>query len=293
MKTYDLPPLSSLRAFEAAARRASFKAAAAELFVTPTAISHQLRQLEAALGVRLLNRSPRSVTLTPEGLELYTAVAAGFRELSEVTRRLKKRPVPVLTLSATPAFIGHWLMPRLEALRRLLPADRLRLHASNDVMDLRAGESDIAIRYDTKPAENLVTTPLREDRFAPICSPRLAITKPTHLRRAGLIHVDGRRTPRPVPDWARWCDRARLKGLDTEAGLRFTDSMHAVQAAVAGQGVALASLVLVADALRAGILVQPFEPTLAGATYYFVCAPEVSARDDVAALRDWFVEELQ
>ncbi|HEU5442684.1 MAG TPA: LysR substrate-binding domain-containing protein [Steroidobacteraceae bacterium] len=287
-----LPPLAALRAFEAAARRLSFKQAAAELFVTPTAISHQVRQLEDFLGMRVLDRSPRSVSLTPAGKELYEATAAGFAQIARALSRLHRGPgYAALTLSATPAFLGQWLIPRLGELRRLLPGIDLRLHASNTALALEASDAEIAIRYGKGPFPGLDATALASDRFAPVCSPALRLGRIADLRNVSLIHIDGMRVPRPQPTWARWCAQARVN-LDVEVGLRFSDSLHALQAAVAGQGVVLASLVLAADALKSGLLVQPFGESLPGATYHFICSRESSARTDVLALRDWLLRSL-
>lgn len=293
MAAHDLPPLNALRAFEVTARRASFKAAAAELFVTPTAISHQIRLLEEYLALRLLHRTSRAVTLTPEGKSLFEATASGLAEISRAVSHLRQGRVQApLTLSATTAFLSHWLVPRLDDLRRALPDLDLRLHAAESIVELRSGSVDLAIRYGSGPFAGVEATPLRRDAFAPICSPRLGISTVADLRGAKLIHVDGRRTPQPPPDWPRWCARAGISGVRTSAGLRFNDSMHAVQAAVAGQGVAIVSLVLAADALTSGLLVRPFRQLLRGETYHFVNAPELSGRADVSVLRDWFGRNL-
>jgi LysR family glycine cleavage system transcriptional activator len=293
MPHHDLPPLSALRAFEAAARRASFKAAAAELFVTPTAISHQIRQLETWLGVRVLDRSPRAVSLTPPGIELYEAAASSFAEISRAVSRVRQQPAPAaLTLSATSGFLSQWLVPRLADVRRVVPDLDLRLHASDAVVALRAGSIDVAIRYGKGPYPGVDATSLKADSFAPVCSPKLKLSRLSELRRAVLIHVEGRRVPRPLPSWARWCARAGVTGVNVEAGLRFTDGLHAVQAAIASHGVAIVSLVLVADALDSGLLVQPFAEVLRGDTYHFVCASGLSTRKDVVALRTWFQDSL-
>ncbi|MBJ6763687.1 LysR family transcriptional regulator [Myxococcaceae bacterium JPH2] len=293
MPPYELPPLNALRAFDAAARHASFKAAAAELFVTPTAISHQIRQLEDYLGVRVLDRTPRAVSLTPAGAELHEATTTGFSDISRVVSRLRRGPTPAtLTLSSTPGFLSQWLVPRLDAVRRLLPEVELRLHAGDAPVSLRAGEVDVAIRYGKGPFPGTEAVALKRDTFAPVCSPRLKLTRASDLRRARLLHIDGQRVPKPPPTWARWCAEAGVTGVNTEAGLRFTDSLHAVQAALAGQGVVIVSLLLVADALATGLLCQPFAETLRGETYHFVCAPSLSTRADVATLRDWFQRTL-
>jgi LysR family glycine cleavage system transcriptional activator len=287
----NLPPLLALRAFEAVARRASFKQAADELAVTPTAISHQIRQLETYLGRRVFDRTPRSVTLTAEGVALYEVTRSGFAAIAEVVARVREADgTTQITLSSTAAFLGHWLPSRLEALRRHLPAIDLRLHVSDAVVDLRPGGIEAAIRYGKGPIASSAV--LCNDAFAPVCSPMLKIKTLTDLRRATLIHIDGRRRPQPLPDWRRWCDKAKAGQIDTTKGQHFPDSLLAVQAAMAGQGVAIVSLVLVSDALRAGLLVAPFRVFLPGDAYHFVCAEGLENRADISSLRAWFAREL-
>lgn len=293
MRASRLPPLKSLRAFEAAARRASFKAAAEELFVTPTAISHQIRQLEDFLGVRVLDRSPRAVSLTAEGAALYEVTRSGFAEIGKVVARLRGTQKPAtLTLSSTTAFLSQWLAPRMGELRRLDPQIELRLHASDAVVDLSAGGIEAAIRYGPGPFADAASVVLCDDVFVPVCSPRLGLSKPEDLRQAPLIHIEGRTRPKPIPDWPRWCARAGLAEIDTRAGLRVPDSLLAIHAAIAGQGVAIVSRPLVADLLAAGLLEVPFGPSLEGEAYHFVCAGEVENRPDIAGLRNWFLRTL-
>jgi len=293
MDPRELPPLGALRAFEAAARRASFKAAAAELYVTPTAISHQLRRLEDWLGVQVLDRSPRAVTLTVAGAELYEAVSAGLSEIARVASRVRDgQAAATLTLSTTTGFLSQWLVPRLAELHRVVPGVDLRFQAADAVVALEPGRVEVAIRYGTGPYPGAHATPLRSDRFGPVCSPRLGLTRAAELRGVPLLHVDGVRVPRPAPTWARWCAHAGIARVNTTAGPRFSHGLHAAQAAIAGQGVALISLVLVGDALASGLLVQPFPATLRGATYHFVCATELAERADVVALRTWFQAQL-
>jgi LysR family glycine cleavage system transcriptional activator len=289
MTRMRLPPLSSLRAFEAAARRASFKAAAEELLVTPTAISHQIRQLEAYLGFRVLNRTPKAVTLTLPGKALYEATAAGFGEIERVVARLRVETGPtVVTLSSTTAFLSHWLVPRMDALRNAVPTIDLRLHTSNIVEDLRPGGIETAIRYGDGPFPGVAGVVLCTDQLTPVCSPAFGLSNLHDLRRTTLIHIDGRSRPSPTPEWSLWCAQAGITGLDTHAGPRFPDSMLAVQAAIAGQGVAIVSRVLAADALAAGLLQAPYDQSLAGDAYHFVCAAALEHRADIVALRTWF-----
>ncbi|MFC5436139.1 LysR substrate-binding domain-containing protein [Rhodanobacter umsongensis] len=293
MAIHSLPPLSSLRAFEAVARRSSFKAAAEELFVTPTAISHQIRQLEAHLGLRMLERSPRAVRLTAEGSVLYEATTSGFAEIAKAVAHLRLRQESaILTLSSTTAFLSHWLVPRLTELSRLLPDVDLRLHASDAIVELRSGGVDAAVRYGKGPFARVATVPLRDDVFGPVCSPMLGLSKLDDLRQATLIHIDGRQVPTPTPDWTRWCAEAGLLNVDTQTGVRFPDSALAVQAAIAGHGIAIVSLVLVSDALVAGLLVAPFAPVLRGETYHFACASDLETRPDIVALRAWLLSVM-
>jgi len=283
----------ALRAFEATARLSSFKSAAAELFVSPTAISHQIRLLETHLGLRVLDRTPRSVALTPSGAALYEAVTSSFAEISRVTAHLRRRPaLTILTLSATSGFLSQWLVPRLGDLRRAVPDVDLRLHASELPVTLNIGRIDLAIRYGRGPFAGVESIALKRDVFVPVCSPRLNVSQLDDLRAAKLIHVDGRKVPQPVPDWGRWCEQVGLADINTVAGLRVTDSQHAVQAALACEGVAIVSRVLAADALASGLLVQPFSEVLRGETYHFVCAPGLGVRADVIALLDWFQNNL-
>ena len=288
-------PLTSLRAFEAAARRASFKAAAEELFVTPTAISHQIRQLEDYLGVRVLDRTPRAVTLTAAGAALYEATAAGFREIGKIVAQLRgRRETATLTVSSTPVFLSHWMAPRMGELRRLHPEIDLRLHASDEVVELRSGGIEVAIRYGKGPYPGTSSTPLRDDVFAPVCSPRLGISKLKDLRQATLIHIDGcvraaataglasvvraRRLNRHR--YGRWPTISRQSASDARRHRR--------------TGVALISLTLVADALATGLLESPFKQTLAGETYHFVCAKDVERRStDIVGLRSWLLRTLR
>lgn len=287
-----LPPLTSLRAFEAAARRASFKAAAEELGVTPTAISHQVRQLEDHLGLRVLNRSPRAVTLTPEGKALCEVIATGFGEIARVVAELRAGTAPVrVTLSSTTTLLSQWLVPRLDALRHAVPGIDLRLHASHTAEILRAGAIDVAIRYGAGPFPGVTTHHLGDDRLIAVCSPRLGLSRVEDLRHTTLLHIDGRNLP--APGWSDGCAQAGIDGVDTDKGLRFPDSMLAVQAAIAGHGVVLVSRRLVVDALKAGLLVSPFALSLAGDAYHFVCADGLDARPDIVALRRWLQEAFR
>lgn len=287
-----LPPLASLRAFEAAARHLSFKRAASELGVTPTAISHQVRLLEDILGKRLFERRARQVVLTSAGHELQAPLTAAFATLTQAVERVRERRVRrSLTLSATTAFSAKWLVPRVARFARTNPGLSLRLHASDEPVDLQHGEADAAVRYGRAPFPGLLHEPLFDECFAPVCSPRLGVSSYEDLEPGILLQAEWRRPSDTAPTWQRWCRAAGLVGLDTAAGAIFLDDGHLIQATVAGQGVALLSLVLVAEELASGLLVQPFGPTLPGDGYHLVW-PAGRTSPEVEALRSWFAAEL-
>ena len=290
-----LPPLSSLRAFEAAARQESFKLAANELGVTPTAISHQVRQLEADLGVPLFVRQTRKVALTPEGRALLGPLRASFDAMAEAVESLRHRPARrVATLSAIAAFTARLLVPRVARFRACNPGWDLRLHASDGLVDLHAGEADAAIRYGPGSYPGLTTVPLMQERFAPVCSVHLPLRRPEDLRGATLIHID--ELPQAIemslPTWDAWAAKAGLPGLDTDSSVSMNDESSAIQAVIAGQGVALLSLTLVAAELASGALIQPFGPVIEGLHYNLVYPTDRANQPAVAILRDWVTNEL-
>ncbi|PJI39061.1 LysR substrate-binding domain-containing protein [Ferrovibrio sp.] len=286
-----LPPLGALRAFEAAARHLSFKAAADELGVTPTAISHQLRLLEDSIGQRLFVRQIRKVTLTPAGEALYPVLRDGLDSFALTLERLRAGPQRQrLTLSATPAFVARWLLPRLGDWQARHPEIDLHLHASEAPVDFSGigtgGSADAAIRYGRGNWPDLHSELLLPSLFAPVASPRLKLRKPADLNNQTLLHFDWRLRRRDTPTWKRWADEADVE-LDVAGGLRFSDESHAIQAAIAGQGVALLGLPLVAAELASGALVQPFGPVLQGDGYHLVMPPERLAQPGIVALQGW------
>lgn len=282
-----LLPLTALRAFEAAARRLSFQKGAEELAVTPTAISHHVRQLEEMLGLALFERHTRRISLTDAGARLLPALTQGldcFHEgIASLYPQNRRRAV---TLTATTLFTAYRLIPALGDFKERFPEFELRFHASDDVVDLNEGVADAAVRYGMGPFPGLISHPLYADCFGIVCSPALRIGAPEDLKTATLLHSEWRRRER-VPDWQEWSRRANLTALDIDAGLRFTDDGHAIQAAMAGHGVAIASLRLLERELTSGLLVNPFGPKLEGDTYHFIATAENMACADVQALFAW------
>lgn len=287
-----LPPLSCLRAFEAAARHGSFKQAAAELGVTPTAVSHQIRILEDHAGLAVFQRGVRKVSLTEDGARLYPILRVGFDAFEaaflDITQQAKHRRVVV---SATNAFMAKWLAPRAARFHDAHPQIDLQLHASDVAVDLEKDGVDVAIRYGRGPFPGMHAEPLFSDRFAPVASPKLDIRTPTEMDRVALIHFDWKRAHPLNPTWKAWFDEAELKKRAGHGELRFSDESHAIQAAISGQGIALLSLVLVAEELASGLLVQPFGPTLEGHGYYLITQARDETPPAVRAAVDWLKSE--
>lgn len=261
--------------------------AAEELAVTPTAISHQVRLLEDTLGLTLFERHVRRVSLTRAGTHLYPVLRDGLdsfsRAITELYPQSQRRAV---TVTATTLFTARRLIPALGAFQQAWPQYELRLHATDEAVDLLGGAADIAVRYGGGPFPDLVAEALCRERFGLVCSPSLALSQPDQLAAMTLIHSEWHRRDMQ-PDWERWRSMANLPSLDTTSGLRFTDESHAIQAAIAGHGVAIASLFLVEDELARGVLVHPFGPVIEGHEYYLVATPENMASEDVRAVCGW------
>lgn len=285
-------PLSALRAFEAAARLGSFKQAADDLAVTPTAISHQIRALEEQLGVALFERQVRKVVLTEAGSQLQPVLSEGFDAFGGALQRLMQpRRRAQVSISATNAFTVKWLVPRMASFRALHPQVDLQLHASDDVVDLRSQAVDLAVRYGRGPYPGLAAEPLFSDRFAPVANPRLGVLTAADLARMPLIRFDWKTADAAHPTWERWFGQAGI-AWDAPAGqLRFSDEGHAIQAAVAGHGIALVSLALVAEEMAAGHLVQPFGPSIAGHTYHLAWNAQRAPGPHAVAVMDWLREQ--
>lgn len=287
-----LPPLSALRAFEAAARHESFKKAAVELAVTPTAISHQIRTLEDHIALALFERRTRQVVLTDAGAQLYPVLRDGFDAFAETFERLtRRRSRSQVTISATIALTARWLVPRVTAFRALHPEIDLQLQASDEVIDLASAGVDIAIRYGLGPYPGFSVMPLFSDRFAPVFNPILKIDSIDDIKDRPLIEFQWRRPHPTNPTWTRWFIEAGLDKPAESAQLRFSDESHAIQAAVAGQGVALVSLALVRDELKSGHLVQPFGPSIAGFQHHLLRHDEKSHA--VNAVANWLLAEAE
>lgn len=303
-----LPPLNALRAFEAAARLLSFKKAAAELSVTPAAISHQIKLLEEFLDLELFHRLTRALELTPAGAAMLPKVQEGFASLLaavEATRR--KETGGIVTLCAPPSFAARWLVPRLGNFTRAHPDIDLRLSSSVAMIDKidrdsePAGEEqgyDLMIRFGRGIYPGYAVDRLFSPAYVPVCSPALIdgngpLRSPADLRRHTLIHDATVPELDERPGWDQWLELAGVGYLKKEMrAIHFQDGALALAAAVAGQGVALAARPMVSADIADGRLAMPFPLSIPSRYAYFACTPTATAkRPTVLALRTWLIRE--
>lgn len=308
---YRLPPLAALRAFEAAARYLSFKAAADELHVTPGAVSQQIKSLEAYIGKPLFRRLSRAVELTPDAEAILPKIREGlecFAAAIEMTRTVEEDRV--LSVNAPPSFASRWLVPRLSRLAEQHPQVALRLtttmqtidvHRANvqtpELLDLRSDSNEIYIRYGSGDYPGHKVSLLFAADYVAACSPALIkgmrpLGTPSDLRRHALIHDE------TIPDaeerllWLKWFRAAGVSDIDPTPGPRFGNAALAVEAATDGLGVVLALKPLLTDAVRAGRLVLPFDVKVPSRYAYYLVIPEViSERNSVKAFSDWILAE--
>ncbi|MFW3613584.1 LysR substrate-binding domain-containing protein [Billgrantia antri] len=280
-------PLSQLRAFEAAARHRSFKRAAEELAVTPAAVSHQIRELEALLGVTLFERRTRQVVATAAAEVLYPVLRQGFDAFAETLDALRERSSSEsVTLSCTPAFASQWLLPRLADFHAQYPDIDLRIHASEAPLDLGRGMS-LAIRYGMGPYPEHEAVELAHDDFVLVASPSLCLARVEDLKAVRHIVFDWYCPTLGLPSWAHWCQAAGCALTDLGPSLSFSDESHAVQAAIAGQGVALLSQTLVRAELERGVLHVPFGPRLPGLRYHLLMSREQAGHAELKRVAAW------
>lgn len=291
-----LPPLNALRAFEAAARHLSFKAAAEELHVTPTAISHQIRLLEEICDCDLFRRQPRPISLTPEGQILLPVLKEGFDNFAAAIDRLKNTEDRPLVIATTTAYAAYWLMPRLRHWRAISDIP-LEVRASEVPVDLHAGNVDIAIRYARTAPPGLNGIKVAEDQYMPVASPDLiqtGIAKPKELVDYTLIDFQSKMPGHTGHvTWEKWFTLAlgnqkkAEKLLRNARFLRFSEGSHAIDAAIAGEGIALASDLLVSHALGQGRLAIALDIALPGMCDFALFRPCHPRQDLINQFIGW------
>lgn len=289
----QLPPLLSVRAFEAAARHGGFARAGEELCVTSGAVGHQVRLLEEWLGTPLFMRGARSVQLTDIGRRYFLEIERLMDELERASLGIRQAAdSPEVTVTAMPSFVTRWLMPRLGEFRQLHPDIEVRLLASVPAIDFSRERVDVAIRLGLGPYPGLVAEKLMSETFLAVGQPSICAPLRTvdDVLRATLLHDEYEaRIPEQV-DWVRWC---RMQGVHAGAarlrqGPSFSHTYLTLDAAIAGQGVAVASDVLAADAVRQGLLaIAPGNPVPGPYSYHLLTTRAATARPPVDAFCRW------
>lgn len=294
-----LPPLNALRAFEASARHLSFARAAEELSVTPAAISHQVRQLEATLGTILFRRLTRRVLLTEAGLTLLPGLTEGLDRMASAVEDLRAADRHGrLTVAVAPSFAAKWLVPRIERFNQANPDIDILIMPGMQISDFRTDGIDVAIRYGRGHYEGLVAEALFEESITPMCAPSLVrgarpLRVPGDLAGHTLIHDDSLTVIGPVPDWAMWLRLAGAENVDASRGPRFLYSDHAMAAAIDGHGVVLGRRSLAGSDIARGRLVCPFELSLPIDFSYYLVWPDVGVpRPKVERFREWVMSEI-
>jgi LysR family glycine cleavage system transcriptional activator len=287
-----LPSLNALKAFEAAARHGSFTTAAGELHVTQGAVSHQVKALELDLGMKLFHRERQRLAITAAGRSYLEVVRDAFDRLSFGTETLLQRQrAGVLTVTVSPNFAAKWLVHRLGRFAEAHPGVDLRVSASTHHVDFAREDIDLAIRHGDGQWPGLHVARLCAEELFPVCGPKLArgrcaLRSPADLKRHTLLHVDDRR------DWDRWLAEAGVADAASARGLVFNQASLAIDAAVEGQGVALARTALAAWDILAGRLVRPFALALkVPYAYWIVCPKSTAALPKISAFRDWLLAE--
>lgn len=295
----DLPPLDLLRSFEAAARHLSFTLAAQELYLTQSAVSRQIQQVEASLGVALFQRRHRALELTEAGRLLQRTVVDCLERLRDATARVRATAqLRQVSMTCTPGFASLWLIPRLARFTADHPEVDVRISATMDLLDLERSQVDLAVRF--CPIQGGQGAPLFEESLVPVCAARLVASRPHPLKQpADLAHhtlltVDMPQGMALTVDWEPWIRVMGLTELRTKNTMRFTQYADAIAAAVAGQGVAIGRLPLLAELLRARQLVAPFGGSAESQRGYYILMSERGARNpDAQAFAQWLRAEAE
>ncbi len=298
MRRDTLPPLEALRAFDAAARHLSFTRAAEELFVTQSAVSKQVIALESALAIKLFERKTRALGLTAAGARLHRATERAFAELRAAATELRGGDEPSVTLATTQGFASFWLIPRLADFRRRHPGIDIRISADTRLVDLERGGFDAAVRYLEDRLAPANALRLFGETVLPVASPALLkntgkpLAVPADLVHHVLLVYDDEEQRRPWLSWRVWLEMAGVGDLRPAGSIFFNQFEPTIRAAVNGQGIALASLALVADLLEQGELVAPLPQRLANPrSYYLLLAQRAAGNPAVEPFRQWLADQ--
>ena len=286
-----LPSLNALRVFVAVARSGGVSRAAEELNLTHSAVSHQIRSLQSELGVTLFEKSGRGLMLTEQARAYVQRIESAFKEIEEATLDVTTHNRHRLRISTIPSFAARWLLPRLGDFIATCPDVDVEVQSSHRAADVKGGEVDIGIRFDTGPHPGLYSERLMRDWLFPVCSPefakKYALCDASGIDGVPLMHSE--REP-----WSSWFPAAGIVADEPEHGILFNDSALMLQAAAAGQGLCLARQSIVYDELQSGRLVRPFSTYVESPfSYFFVCRREKLAAPPIAAFRKWIFRQIK
>ena len=297
-----IPGTRALKVFDAAVRHLNFTRAAAEVGLTPAAVSHQIKEMEEQLGVPLFQRTSRSIRLTEAGALFGEAASEALMLLERAGQRAQRvgRAETQLKLTMDANFATKWMVPRMDSFRERHSEIDLRFDISFALRDFERDDVDAAVRFGKGRYPGLIAHRIFTSMIVPVCSPRLLegpkpLRSPRDLLEHTLVHIEWRGQGIVWPTWKTWMAAAGIPDFNDSRCLMFRDTAHAVQAAITGQMVALADFAMVADDLAAGRLVRPFELgiTLPEEFGYFLVYPQASENDPrVQAFRDWMLAEV-
>ncbi|WP_299878951.1 transcriptional regulator GcvA [uncultured Cocleimonas sp.] len=298
-----LPPLNSIRAFEATARHLSFSKAAEELNVTPGAVSQQVKVLEDYLNLKLFKRKNRMILLTDEAQVCLPLLTEGLDKLAQSIDMIREQSNDKpLTITASPTFTSRWLMPRLTNFQQKFPDIDVRIDASNDLADLVNDDIDVGIRFGTGEYPGLEADYLFSQNVIPVCNPELLkgqkkLETPEDLKNHTLLHAHGDYffIDKTHVDWEMWFATVGIKEIDARRGLHFSQHNLLVEAAIRSQGIALVGDVVVNEELKTGQLVKLFEDTDIPLkfSYYLIYSHAKSNLTRIKVFRQWLLDEVK
>jgi len=303
-------PFGALRVFESAARHLSFKEAAEELFITPAAVSQQIKVLEHQLGVKLFNRYSRGLTLTDEAITALPVLTEGFEKIIDAVQLIRSvHETAALTVWMAPSFAAKWLVPRLHRFKQAHPGIDLNISANPALIDsntssktipvdnFRRDNVDLAIRFGKGKYPGCRIDKLFSVFAIPLCSPELLrgnhpLRRPEDLRFHTLLHDDTVYEGRP--DWETWLAAADVSNVDSSHGIHFNHVSLALTAAIDGQGVVLSMKALASDDIAAGRLVIPFDIALPlEYAYYLITLEDIADHPHTSIFREWLIREAR
>ncbi len=296
----SLPPLNSLKAFEAAARHLSFSKAAAELNVTPAAISQQIKLLERFLDVLLFKRKNRQIILTKSGKRLLPSLSEGFNLITAAVNSIQNyHEDEPLTITAPPAFVSKWLIPKLNGFNQRHPKINVRIDSSKRLIDFDTETVDVGIRFSYDEDNTLDSTHLFSLDVIAVCSPTLIkqkhpLNKASELANYTLLNYAERYKDDTWPDWEMWLSTMGIKGVDASHAILFNQKEMVLQAAIEGQGIALTTSIVAENDIRSGRLIQPFNFSMPiQFSYFLVTSHQKSKLKKVKLFKQWIIEQAQ